>query len=166
MDVATSLSMNSVWPGAGSSSTPGPDDEVAHMQHALRDKRCGMIPASDQSSADVVWGLNENVDGDGNVLGDRGACILDCVDFQPSSSAHIRISGHVSSRVQVLTFESAAMFCLFTNRHLDLKDTHFCRVSAIVDALGLPDISCQGCHVALYLYIQICCANTHLINDL
>ena len=158
----TFFSTNPVWPG--SSSTPGPDDEVAHMQHALRDTSGGMIPASDQSSADVMWGLN--VDADGNVFKDRGACILDCVDFQPSSSAHIRISGHVSNRVQVLTFESAAMFCLFTNRHLDLKDTHFCRVSAIVDALGLPDISCQGCHVALYLYIQICCANTHLCNDL
>ena len=151
------------WPG--SSSTPGPDDEVAHMQHALREPSGGMMPATDQSSADVMWGLN-NEDGDKSAIKDRGACILDCVDFQPSSSAHIRISGHVSNRVQVLTFESAAMFCLFTNRHLDLKDTHFCRVSAIVDALGLPDISCQGCHVALYLYIQICCANTHLCNDL
>ena len=102
----TFFSTNPVWPG--SSSTPGPDDEVAHMQHALRDTSGGMIPASDQSSADVMWGLN--VDADGNVFKDRGACILDCVDFQPSSSAHIRISGHVSNRVQVLTFESAAMF--------------------------------------------------------
>jgi len=28
----------------------------------------------------------------------------------------------------------SAVFCLFANWHLDLKDTHFCRVSAIVDA--------------------------------
>ena len=72
-DMPMLCSTNSVWPG--SSSTPGPDDEVAHMQHALRDTSNVMTPASDQSSADAMWGLN--VDADGNKVKDRGACILD-----------------------------------------------------------------------------------------